>query len=192
MIGFIGTLKTWHGLNTLVESFAQLAQHSAAPRLLIVGDGPERERLEREVASHRLAERAQFTGAVAPEEVPGWLASMDVAVAPYPPLTNFYFSPLKLFEYMAAGLPIVGSRIGQVIQVEEVIKDNVTGLLVTPGDTQELTRALHELQMDSALRSRLGRAALKAVQEHTWDDVVALIFSLAGVNTAATDRGALR
>ena len=182
IIGFVGTLKAHHGLTLLLSSFASLARQTMAARLLIVGDGPERARLERELADLRLSDRVHFTGAVSPEEVPGLLASMDVAVAPYPPLTKFYFSPLKVYEYMAAGLPIVASRIGQL---QEVIEDNVTGLLVTPGHTQELTRTLHELQMNSALRARLGRAALRAVQEHTWDDVVALIFSLANVEATS-------
>ncbi len=177
IIGFVGTLKAWHGLTTLIESFAQLARQTGAARLLIIGDGPERERLDREIAAKHLSNRVQFTGAVWPEEVPGLLASMDVAVAPYPPLTNFYFSPLKLYEYMAASLPIVASRIGQI---EEVIQHDLTGVLVPPGDTAALTAALHELQLNPAKRARLGRAAREVVQQHTWDDIVALVFSLAG------------
>lgn len=180
VIGFVGTLKPWHGLTTLLESFAQLAQQTGAARLLIVGDGPERERLDREVAARHLENRVHFTGAVSPDEVPGLLASMDVAVAPYPPLTNFYFSPLKLYEYMAAGLPIVASRIGQI---EEVIQHEVTGVLVPPGDAIALTIALHELQLHPARRVRLGRAAREIVQRHTWDDLVARIFALAEIVT---------
>ena len=178
VIGFVGTLKAWHGLTTLLESFAQLAQKTGVARLLIVGEGPERERLDHEIAASHLSHRVQFTGAVSPDEVPGLLASMDVAVAPYPPLANFYFSPLKLYEYMAAGLPIVASRIGQI---EEVIQHEVTGVLEPPGDTAALTTALHEMQLKPAKRARLGRAARAVVQQHTWDDIVALVFSLAKV-----------
>src|SRR5262249_53202779 len=82
--------------------------------LLIVGDGPERPRLEADLCARGLRELTQFTGSVDSDEVPGLLASMEVAVAPYPKLASFYFSPLKVYEYMAAGLPIVASRIGQL------------------------------------------------------------------------------
>jgi len=183
VIGFVGTLKACHGLTMLLESFAQLAQKTGLARLLIVGDGPERERLEREIAGRRLSERVHFTGAVAPNEVPGLLASMDVAVAPYPPLANFYLSPIKLYEYMAAGLPIVASCIGQV---QEVIQHEVTGILVPPGDTAALTQALHDLQLHPERRAPLGRIARETVLEHTWDDIVRYVFSLVELEEAVS------
>ncbi len=175
VIGFIGMLKAGVGLTTLVESFAQLAQKTGAARLLIAGDGPEREQLDRELAARRLSARVHFTGAVSPDEIPALLASMDAAVAPYPPLANFYSSPLKIYEYMAAGLPIVASRIGQI---EEVIENGTTGLLVPAGNAAALANALHELQLNPALRFRLGRAAREIVQHHTWDDIVRYLISL--------------
>ena len=177
VVGFVGTLKAWQGLTTMLESFAQLAQRTGLARLLVVGNGPEREWLDREIAARHLSHRVHCTGAVSPDEIPGLLASMDVVVAPYPPLTNFYFSPLKLYEFMAAGLPVIASRIGQI---EEVIQHDLTGVLVPPGDAAALTSALHELQLNPAKRARLGRAAREVVQQHTWDDIVALIFALAG------------
>ena len=175
VIGFLGTLKACHGLTVLLESFAQVAQKTGLARLLIVGDGPERERLAREIAGRRLSGRVHFTGAVPPDEVPGLLASMDVAVAPYPPITNFYLSPLKLYEYMAASLPIVASRIGQI---EEVIQHDVSGIIVPPGDRAALTKALLDLQMHPECRLRLARAARESVLQHTWDDIVQYMFSL--------------
>lgn len=178
VIGFVGTLKAWHGLPTLVESFAAVAREHADVRLLIVGDGPERETLVREIADRQLSARVHFTGAVPPSDVPGWLETVDVAVAPYPPMRTFYFSPLKLYEYMAAGLPVVASGTGQV---EEVIADGQTGLLVAPGESQSLTNALLQLKRDPALRHRLGAAARAAMQSRTWDNLLERIFALAGL-----------
>src|SRR5688572_17486018 len=151
VIGFVGTLKAWHGLTTLIDSFAKAVDEIPEARLLIVGEGPDKEQLDRAIGARNLESRVHFTGAVPPESVPELLASMDVAVAPYPLLSNFYFSPLKLYEYMAAGLPIVASRIGQV---EEVIQHGETGMLVPPGDAVAMAQCLIELHRHPKLRSR--------------------------------------
>src|SRR5262249_52433468 len=79
-VGFVGTLKAWHGLSILVNAFDALHKQHFATRLLIVGDGPEREKLASDLAQRGLVKAAEFTGAVAPGEIPGLLASMDVAV----------------------------------------------------------------------------------------------------------------
>ena len=182
-IGFLGHLKPWHGLPVLIEAFATL--HAAHPetRLLIVGDGPEREALTQMLATRGVLAAVRFAGHVATDEVPGLLASMDVAVAPYPPLDHFYFSPLKLFEYMAAGLPIVASRIGQL---EELIEDGVTGLLCQPGDAGALASAIGRLRASPELRTRIGAAAREtALKKHTWEAVAGRILTLAGLEPAA-------
>ncbi|NCC37147.1 MAG: glycosyltransferase, partial [Chloroflexia bacterium] len=83
-VGFVGTLKPWHGLEVLLAAFAQLHQRLPSARLLLVGDGPERGKLEAQVNAYGLASVVEFTGAVAPEAIPGLLARMDVATAPYP------------------------------------------------------------------------------------------------------------
>jgi ATP-binding cassette subfamily B protein len=109
--------------------------------------------------------------------VPGWLASMDVAVAPYPDLPDFYFSPLKVYEYMAAGLPVVASAIGQI---PDVVGHEQNGLLVEPGSVDDLAAALLRLAQDPGLGVRLGTAAAETVRaEHTWDAVAARILALA-------------
>src|SRR5207247_281275 len=122
----------------------------------------------------------EFTGSVDANEVPPLLASMDVGVAPYPKLAHFYFSPLKVYEYMAAGLPVIASRLGQL---KKLIEHGENGFLTAPGDDAELAAALGQLHSDAALRQRLGQAARNLVQrEHTWDAVVQRIFRLAGLS----------
>jgi len=186
-VGFVGTLKPWHGVEVLLEAFGRLRQHHSNSRLLLVGDGPERERLQAGVSSRDLGEAVHFTGAVAAAEIPGLLASMDIAVAPYPQLSHFYFSPLKVYEYMAAGLPVVASRIGQL---EELIQQDLNGLLTAPGDAAELAMALERLRAEPELRARLGNAARTTVwQDHTWDAVVQRIFHLAGCDKLSPDSG---
>lgn len=178
-VGFVGSLKPWHGLSNLVEAFELLSQNTSNVRLLVVGDGPEREKLLADVSerSPDLMRSVRLTGAVSPNEIPGLLASMDAAVAPYPNLPNFYFSPLKVYEYMAAGLPVVVSRIGELARL---IQDGANGLLCPPGDSHALAAALSELRLDGALRRRVGRAARATIlQNHTWDDVVRRMLDLA-------------
>src|SRR6266702_784702 len=190
-VGFVGTLKPWHGLSILVEAFAQLRRRHPQTRLLIVGDGPERDRLVADLAAAGLTEAVHLAGAVDASAVPGWLASMDVGVAPYPPLAHFYFSPLRVYEYMAAGLPVVASRIGQL---KSLIEEGRNGLLVTTGDAAGLAAALERLHSDPKLRARLGQAARTTVlKQYTWDAVAQRVLRLAGLGaTPHADGAALR
>ena len=177
-IGFVGTLKPWHGLTLLVEAYEQVHRNNVDTRLLIVGDGPQRSNLVADLSTRGLVKTAHLTGAVDPDEVPGLLASMDAAVAPYPQRPNFYFSPLKIYEYMAAGLPVVTSRMGQVA---ELIQDEVNGLLCDPDDPVVFAHALDRLRRDPGLRTDLGQAARTTVRrDHTWETVARHILFLAG------------
>src|SRR5262249_19526710 len=176
-VGFVGSLKPWHGLPMLVEAFAELHRREPNTHLLIVGDGPERASLEAALAARGLRDAAHFAGAVAPTSVPELLACVDAAVAPYPHRSQFYFSPLKVYEYMAAGRAVVTSQIGQL---DALIRDGVNGLLCPPGDPVALADALDRLRRQPELRERLGHAARATVlRNHTWDMVVHQILCLA-------------
>jgi glycosyltransferase involved in cell wall biosynthesis len=84
-------------------------------------------------------------------------------------MENFYFSPLKVYEYMAAGRAVIASRIGSLC---ELIEHETNGLLCLPGDVDALAGAILRLKADAALRQRLGAAARQTVlANHTWDEV---------------------
>lgn len=178
--GFLGSLKPWHDVPILIEALARLrAGPVAEARLLIVGDGPERPALEARLAALGLSGAADFTGALPAAEVPAALARMHAAVAPYAAGTPFYFSPLKLYEYMAAGLPVIASATGDLA---EVVAQDRTGLLVPPGDADALATALAGLAADPSLRTQLGRAARAEVMaHHGWDRVAGRVLALAGL-----------
>lgn len=174
-IGFVGTLKPWHGVEVLLEAFARLVRADGTTRLRVVGDGPQREALAEQALRLGIRERVDLVGAVAPEDMPAELAAMDVAVAPYPELPDFYFSPLKIYEYLAAGIPVVASDIGPCATI---LDDGGLGVLVTPGDPTELAAVLAGLRSDGNLRTELGRGGRQAaVARHDWSLVVSRILA---------------
>jgi len=182
-IGFVGTLKPWHGVEVLLRAATIAAARYPGGqewRLVIAGSGPEEKALRhraRELFSAQGCLAVEFTGAVAPEEIPQLLRSFDVAVAPYPQAAaaDQYFSPLKVYEYLAAGIPVIASAIGQI---PSIITHTVTGLLVQPGSDEELASALLALQADPGLRRRLGAAArTAAVEHHDWSTVLARVLA---------------
>ena len=181
VVGFLGTFKQWHGADLLMEAFQRLHQGDPDMHLLLVGDGPLRESLQEKIRQAGLEHEVTLAGKVTHQEVPLYLATMDVAVAPYPDLSKFYFSPLKLFEYMAAGRAIVASRLGQIA---EVIVDGESGLLFKPGDVEDLVRCIRRLREDSRLRLALGKQASMTSRSYTWSknasQVVAWVEALVG------------
>ena len=177
-IGFVGTLKPWHGVDLLIRAFAELHRRYPNARLMLVGDGPMRGSLVS--LSHELAihNAIDWVGNVDAAHVPQWLAKFDIAVAPYPNLQDFYFSPLKLFEYMASGVPVVASRIGQIA---EVIEDRFDGFLVDAGDITQLKVAIETLIDSRDLRRFIGRNGReKAIQHFGWDNVMERILATVG------------
>ena len=177
IIGFVGTMKPWHDLSSLIDAFAKLHHQDSNTRLLMVGDGKGLKKVRENLSAHNCSQAVHFTGAVSPERIPGLLAAMDVAVAPYSLDSQCYFSPLKVYEYMAAGLPVVASQVGQLA---ELIQDGVNGLLCPPDDSDCLGNKLSLLKSDPKLRSRLGEAAKECIdQYYTWDIVVRRILDFA-------------
>lgn len=176
-VGFVGTLKPWHGTEHLVDAFALLARSHPGARLVIVGDGPERSALERRARERGVAGRTVFTGAAHPADIPAHLASMDAAVAPYPAHGDPYFSPLKVLEYLASGAVVVASRVGQL---PELVADGRTGLLVPASDPEALSAALARLADDAELRRSLAEAArAEVVATRTWHHVVRRVLAAA-------------
>jgi glycosyltransferase involved in cell wall biosynthesis len=169
LAGFVGTFGPWHGALVLAEAIA-LLPGAARITFLLVGSGAERAEAERIVKTGGFERRVIFTGAVAHERVPALLDACDVLVSPHVPLADgseFFGSPTKLFEYMAMGKAIVASRLGQI---EDVLADGETALLVEPGDARALSEAIVRLSESAELRQRLGAAARReAVERHTWE-----------------------
>lgn len=172
-IGYVGRMLPGKGLNVLTEALRKLA--SEKWRLLLVGDGPEREAVERSLASAGLLERVQFTGAVSYDAVPEFYQQMDVLVMPTQTTKRIreQFGRV-LVEAMASGVPVIGSTCGAI---PEVIDD--AGLVVPEGDADALANALRRVLNDDDLREHLARAGRTRAERHySWDRVADRTYEL--------------
>jgi len=165
-IGYAGHLYPWKGVELVVEAVAALPD----TRGLIVGGHdkePDLARVKAFAEQLDCAGRITFTGLLAPPEVPARLAEADVLVLPNPrsAISNAFTSPLKLFEYMGSGRPIVASDLPSL---REVLRDGENALLVEPGNPQALVAAIDRIKKDAALGGRLAAQALQDVQAFTW------------------------
>jgi len=183
LVAFVSSFRPWHGADDLLDAF-RLVLDGGIPdaRLVCVGDGPLRESFEKKVLAAGLARSVHVTGMLPQAEVAAWLRRARVAVAPYPRLEEFYFSPLKIFEAFAMGLPVVAADLGQV---RRLLAGGERGLLYEAGNVTELAAALRHLLTDRDRARRLGHAGRSWVLEHaTWDHRVASIVErIAGLDT---------
>jgi glycosyltransferase involved in cell wall biosynthesis len=177
-LGFVGSLRPWHGVEILPELLTRLSRRHPDIRLIIAGDGQLRGELQRWFKQRDLLRRVTFTGALLHEQMPAVIRRFDIALAPYPrPDHDFYFSPLKLFEYMACGVATVAADVGQI---SEVVTDGKTGLLYPPGNLNALVARCEQLLANPKLRADIGKAAAKLVRrKFTWDKNAARVVKLA-------------
>ncbi|OYV40454.1 MAG: glycosyl transferase family 1 [Rhodospirillales bacterium 20-64-7] len=182
VIGFIGSFKPWHGMGFLLDAVAAQGANLGTTRILAVGDGPDLAALRERAAAPDLAGRVILPGRVAHAEIPDWLAAMDVTVAPYLDQPDFYFSPLKIVESLAAGKPVVAPAIGQISQL---IQHGETGLLYEAGDADSCGAALATLINDPSGCAVMGHHARRAAAGWDWTALVAKILNHARVPVSA-------
>lgn len=172
-VGFVGHLRPWHDIETVLEAASEVSL-TVPTRVLLVGEARRREDLLRCAMEGRAA--VTLTGAVPHQDVPAHLALCDAIAVPYAS-EDAYFSPLKLLEAMAAALPVVASATGPV---RRVMTDEHDGLLVPPGDRPAFARALARLAAEPALRRRIGDEARRTVErDYTWDAVTQRVMEFA-------------
>jgi glycosyltransferase involved in cell wall biosynthesis len=167
VIAYAGHLYPWKGVDVLLDAIASLPEVDG----LIVG-GHDREpdlaRLKARADALKVADRVVFTGIVPPPSVAQLLDRATVLVLPNPAsaISMRFTSPLKLFEYMAAGRPIVASDLPAI---REVLRPDEHAVLVAPGRADALAAGIRRVIGDPALAARLASAARAAVVDYTWD-----------------------
>ncbi|MEZ5992914.1 MAG: glycosyltransferase [Planctomycetota bacterium] len=165
-VAWVGTLQFWKGLNVLLRAIAM----SAGLQLKIVGGGkPEDEqRLRDEIARLNISERVELTGRVSQQDISLHVKSCACAVHPLPPehsISARFTSPLKIFEYMAIGLPIVAAN---VPSVQEVLHDADNARLFEPGSVEALSNALQEVSGNRELASKLSNKAVIDSRDYSY------------------------
>ena len=172
----VGYLIRQKGHETAVRALPRLVKEWPSLRYVIVGDGPEKNRLETVAAELGVASNVTFLGRVPEAELLEAYRSADVYVQPsivVDGVTEGY--GISFVEAGAAGLPVVGGRCGGVV---EAVVDGVTGLLVTPGDESDFVRAVSSLLRDDDLRRRMGDAGKRLAEERTWDKTLVPVVAL--------------
>jgi glycosyltransferase involved in cell wall biosynthesis len=168
---FAGAFRSWHGAAGLARAAAAIEKDGVSGvHAVFIGDGPEMGRTREAAAALR---RATFTGALSHDRMPAALAAADVGVAPFdasshaPLQLDFYWSPLKIFEYMASGLPVVAPAIPRLARL---VEDRREGVLYDPGGGDAALAEALRCCLDPDRRRAMGRAArARVVRDFGWD-----------------------
>lgn len=170
IVVFLGSFRAWHGVGDFVAAGVRLLDAGENIHLLLIGDGPQRAAAEAAVG--RWYDRFTFAGSVPHEEVPRYLALADVGVAPFntaphPALRSagFFWSPLKIYEYMAMALPVVTAAIPPL---DQVIRDGEEGALFREGDVADLANAIGRVLHHPDRVSMGQRARQRVVEHYSW------------------------
>jgi glycosyltransferase involved in cell wall biosynthesis len=158
VVGWVGSFRRFHAVEQAVQAVGAVE----GATLLLVGDGPERPRIER--LARDCGVPTVCTGTVSHDDLPDHLAAMDAALLLAPVGAAFHYSPLKLAEYLAAGVPVVAPAVGQLV---ERLTDGHDALLVPAHDVAAISDRLCRLRDEPELGARLG-AAGRATAEATW------------------------
>lgn len=161
---FLGHPKPWHGALRLIRLLLAVGDLGHRPDLLVIGGGPGAADLRTAARAAGVQTRVHTTGALAPRRAAALLQEAAIGLAPYPRVAPFYFSPLKVVDYLAAGLPVVTTAQGDL---PGLVED--AGILVDPDDDAALARAVAELLGDPVRRGAMGAAGrARAHRSMTW------------------------
>lgn len=172
VITFIGSLREWHGITLLLSSIPKVLSAYPDAKFMIIGSGPQQPEIEKKIIELNLQDNVLLIGAVPYRDIPKYIASSTICIAPFQPSMlgtmkkyGLYFSPIKLFEYMACGKPIITTSVGEVNNLFEDKKD---AYLIRP-DEKELVDAVIDLLQNKSLREQLGQKAREKVKNYTWE-----------------------
>ena len=163
VIGFVGSFRSWHGIDVLLNAIPKVLAAVPDACFLLIGHGDQLDALREKIRAEGWDNRVLLTGGMPHEDALRAIWSMDVAVMPN---SNAWGSPMKVIEYMGLGRATVAPRLGPL---QEVIDDGVDGVLTSPGSSEEFADAIIRLCRSPEAREQLGRAAENRIlTRHTW------------------------
>jgi glycosyltransferase involved in cell wall biosynthesis len=164
---YVGHITLGDDLDLALLAMRQVRERVPKARLIIVGEGEGRARLQALAQELALSEAVTFTGWIDHEQIPAYLAAADAAIYPYrDTLINRAKCSIKILEYMAMGKAIVTHRVGQNI---EYLEHGRSGFLAEPGNTRQFAEGLVSVLSDRELAKRLGYQARQRIEtEFNW------------------------
>jgi glycosyltransferase involved in cell wall biosynthesis len=166
IVGYAGVLSEYRGAYTILQSAKEVLSKERNFHFVIIGEGRARSEMENYLKVHNLSDSFTLTGPVSHDDIPYYIAAMDIALAPYGAEKRFYDSPMKIFEYMAMGKPMIATGQGQI---EEIITHGENGLLVEPNDYKGLAKAIIALGGNVAMMKKMGLKGRATIESYTWE-----------------------
>ncbi len=163
-LGVLATLRDWKGHRDLLDAMVLLRAEFADWQLIIIGDGPEKERLNHRIAELQLQKTVTMAGNQ--DNVPAWLSALDLLTLPSYGAEGV---PQGIMQGMACGLAVVSTTVGAI---NEAVQHGETGLMVPPRDPEKLAEALGSLMRNADLRARMGAAGLLYARANFGIDVM--------------------
>jgi len=165
VLGWVGSFGAGRGLEEFLDIAAHIHIHRPDIRFLLVGDGALKNQVHQKLESDNIAEAVILTGRVSRQQIPAYVAAMNIALAPYPAKGAEYFSPLKVFEYMAMGRATAATAIGQCV---DLLRDGA-GLLLPSGQPEVWAKEIIALSDDKERCLKMGEIARhRVVSRYTW------------------------
>jgi glycosyltransferase involved in cell wall biosynthesis len=169
VIGFVGSILPHHDVEDLIEAFGIVRRKNTYTLLCIVGGGSLLDSLKQKVKEQQLTESVRFIGKVPHQQVPSYIQQMDICVMPG---SNWYGSPIKIFEYGILGKAVIAPNNGPVNDVMEDLKD---GILIEKG-AEAIANAIIQLIENPDLRQSIGRYfKSKIEEEYQWEHAAKMI-----------------
>jgi len=178
LVGFVGVFLKWQGLNNLIKSIPLIIDEYQNVKFIIVGDGPEYRNLSQLSRRLGVEENVIFTGSVLHDDIPSYINNFDICVAPFTSERNVKtgLSPIKLYEYLACGKPVV---VSDIPGLKECVVTGNCGVVIEPDNPDELRRAICNLLFDDEMRKKMGNNARKLAEDnYSWERIARRVMQI--------------